>query len=154
MSHVDKPDRLTISGVHRGEQRTLYDARRDTEIPAHGLRLVAIRPADLDADSRGCLRRNPESDITALHKILAHDSDEDRVTDAFRTWLPAQGWTLSTSPRSSLPDATNSSAAHIRSDSSPNSAVARASTYSMVAPAGKPGSCGRNPTWPATARTT
>jgi hypothetical protein len=90
--HFDKPDRLTVSGVHRGEQRALYDARRDTEIPAHGLRLVVIRPADLDADSRGRLRRNQEADLVALRKILAGDS-EARVVDAFRTWLLGQGWT-------------------------------------------------------------
>lgn len=93
MPHFDKPDRLTVSGVHRGEQRALYDARRDTEIPAHGLRLVVIRPADLDADNRGRLHRNREADIAVLRKILARDSDEDRVTDAFRTWLLAHGWT-------------------------------------------------------------
>ncbi|MGW1785946.1 hypothetical protein ACWCQQ_43740 [Streptomyces sp. NPDC002143] len=92
-SHFDKPDKLTVSGVHRGEQRALYDARRDTEIPAHGLRLVVIRPADLDADGRGRLRRNQKADLAALRTILARDSDEDRVTDAFRTWLLAQGWT-------------------------------------------------------------
>ncbi|MFG2960402.1 hypothetical protein ACGF5O_42620 [Streptomyces sp. NPDC048291] len=92
--HFDKPDRLTVSGVHRGEQRALYDARRETEIPAHGLRLVVIRPADLDADGRGRLRRrDQESDLGALEKILARPSDEDRVTDAFRTWLLAEGWT-------------------------------------------------------------
>ncbi|MFF9279097.1 hypothetical protein [Streptomyces griseosporeus] len=91
--HFDKPDRLTVSGVHRGEQRALYDARRDTEIPAHGLRLVVIRPGDLDADRRGRLRRNREADLAALRTMLARDSDEDRVTDAFRTWLLTQGWT-------------------------------------------------------------
>lgn len=91
--HFDKPDKLTVSGVHRGEQRALYDARRDTTIPAHGLRLVVIRPADLDANGRGRLRRNPEADLPVLRKILARTSDEDRVTDAFRTWLLGQGWT-------------------------------------------------------------
>ncbi|MER5597696.1 hypothetical protein [Streptomyces sp. NPDC002265] len=91
--HFDKPDKLTVSGVHRGEQRALYDARREAEIPAHGLRLVVIRPADLDADGRGRLRRNREADLTALQKILARASDEDRVTDAFRTWLLSEGWT-------------------------------------------------------------
>ncbi|MFF7472518.1 hypothetical protein [Streptomyces sp. NPDC008092] len=91
--HFDKPDRLTVSGVHRGEQRALYDGRRDTEIPAHGLRLIVIRPADLDADGRGRLRRNEEADLAALGRILARRSDEDRVTDAFRTWLLAEGWT-------------------------------------------------------------
>lgn len=93
MPHFDKPDKITVSGVHRGEQRALYDARRDAEIPAHGLRLVVIRPADLDADGRGRLRRNEEADLATLKKILARDSDEDRVTDAFRTWLLSQGWT-------------------------------------------------------------
>ncbi|MEU9453096.1 hypothetical protein [Streptomyces sp. NPDC048277] len=93
MPHFDKPDRLTVSGVHRGEQRALYDARRDAEIPAHGLRLIVIRPADLDADGRGRLRRNQEADLAALKRILARHSDEDRVTDAFQTWLLAEGWT-------------------------------------------------------------
>ncbi|MFK4144336.1 hypothetical protein [Streptomyces sp. NPDC004065] len=91
--HFDKPDRLTVSGVHRGEQRALYDARRETEIPAHGLRLVVVRPADLDADGRGRLRRNEEADLAVLRKILARDSDEDRVTDTFRAWLLGRGWT-------------------------------------------------------------
>lgn len=93
MPHLDKPDRLTVSGVHRGEKRTLYDARRDTDIPAHGLRLIIVRPADLDADGRGRLRRNEAADLAALQKILVRHSDEDRVTDAFRTWLLADGWT-------------------------------------------------------------
>ncbi|MFD0306978.1 hypothetical protein [Streptomyces sp. NPDC127119] len=105
--HFDKPDLLTVSGVHRGEQRALYDARRDVEIPAHGLRLVVVRPADLDADSRGRLRRSEKADLAALKKLLSHDtgngrgrgnsgariSDEDRVVDAFRDWLLAEGWT-------------------------------------------------------------
>ena len=91
--HFDKPDRLTVSGVHRGEQRALYDARRETEIPAHGLRLIVVRPADLDADRRGRLRRNEEADLAALRRILTRDSDEDRVTDAFRAWLLGEGWT-------------------------------------------------------------
>lgn len=82
-----------MSEVHRGEQRSLYDARRDTEFPAHGLRLVVVRRADLDADGRGRLRRSEEADVAALQKILARESDEDRVTDTFRTWLLAEGWT-------------------------------------------------------------
>ncbi|MFI1281299.1 hypothetical protein ACH4U5_11170 [Streptomyces sp. NPDC020858] len=91
--HFDKPDKLTVSGVHRGEQRAMYDARRDSLIPARGLRLVVIRPADLDADSRGRLRRNRDSDLEAVRKLLARTRDEDRVTDAFRRWLLSEGWT-------------------------------------------------------------
>ncbi|MGW0867754.1 hypothetical protein [Streptomyces sp. NPDC002611] len=43
-----------------------------------------VRPADLDADGRGRLRRNEEADLAELRKILARDSDENRATDAFR----------------------------------------------------------------------
>lgn len=90
--HFDKPDRLTVSGVPRGEQRALYDARRRTEIPAHGLRLVVIGPSDLDADHRGRLRRTTSSDLAAIRTLLG-TSDEDRVTAVFRAWLIANDWT-------------------------------------------------------------
>ena len=70
LAHFDKPDRLTVSGVHRGLQRALYDARRDELIPAHGIRLIVVTPADLDATPRGRLRRNPDHDLKALAHIL------------------------------------------------------------------------------------
>jgi hypothetical protein len=52
----DKPDRMTVSGVHRGEQRRIYDERKRAAAIAQGYRLVAIRwsrrakplPADLE----------------------------------------------------------------------------------------------------------
>ena len=69
--HFDKPHRLTVSGVHRGLQRALYDKRREDLIPAHGLRLVVIKPADLDADARGRLRRSPGSDLERVRGLLA-----------------------------------------------------------------------------------
>lgn len=62
--------RHTVSGVGRGEQRRIYDLRRDEEIPKHGLRLLTIRPGQLDADRRGQLRRNKEHDRRALKLIL------------------------------------------------------------------------------------
>lgn len=52
----DKPDRLTVSGVHRGEQRRLYDARKRSAAKAHGYRVIAIewsrrrRPQQADLD--------------------------------------------------------------------------------------------------------
>jgi hypothetical protein len=55
--HFDKPDVLTVSGVHRGIQRRIYDKRRAVEIPAHGLRLIVVKPSDLVADRRGRLLR-------------------------------------------------------------------------------------------------
>lgn len=66
----DKPERMTVSGVHRGEQRRRYDERRDREIPAHGLQLLVIKPDDLDADRRGRLHRTRDSDRLVLEGIL------------------------------------------------------------------------------------
>ncbi len=61
----DKPDTTTVSGVHRGEQRRIYDDRRDREIPAQGLRLLIVRPSDLSADSRGCGRSRNSSGLAS-----------------------------------------------------------------------------------------
>jgi hypothetical protein len=69
--HFDKPHRTTVSGVHRGEQRALYDSRRNEGIPAHGMRLVVIKPADLDATSRGRLRRNVDHDFACIRRLLS-----------------------------------------------------------------------------------
>lgn len=70
-SHFDKPNRITVSGVHRGEQRALYDARRDEGIPARGMGLVVIKPADLDAASRGRLRRAVDHGLARIRLLLA-----------------------------------------------------------------------------------
>jgi hypothetical protein len=70
VAFFDKPERLTVSGVHRGEQRRLYDRRREQLIPEHGLRLVVITPAQLDAKPNGRLRRNREHDLAVLIKLL------------------------------------------------------------------------------------
>jgi hypothetical protein len=43
VKHFDKPEILTVSGVHRGVQRRLYDERKAQLIPQNGLRLVAIQ---------------------------------------------------------------------------------------------------------------
>lgn len=69
--HFDKPDRLTVSGVHRGQQRALYDERRNESIPAHGLRLIVIKPADLAASSRGRLLRHRDADLVAVQRLLS-----------------------------------------------------------------------------------
>jgi hypothetical protein len=54
----DKPDRLTVSGVHRGEQRRIYDQRKRSAAREQGYTVLEIpwprRPAperrDRDAD--------------------------------------------------------------------------------------------------------
>lgn len=74
VAHFDKPDVLTVSGVHRGIQRRIYDDRRAAEVPAHGLRLVVIRPSDLTADRSGRLMRRREPDEAALRALLLGDA--------------------------------------------------------------------------------
>lgn len=70
IAHFDKPDRMTGGDAHRGEQRHLYDKRRDTLVPSHGLTLLIVKPAQLDADARGRLRRHLEFDRRALLALL------------------------------------------------------------------------------------
>lgn len=42
VTHFDKPHKMTISGVHRGEQRKIYDQRRREVLPKHGIQLIEI----------------------------------------------------------------------------------------------------------------
>lgn len=77
VAHFDKPDRLTVSGVHRGIQRRMYDDRRAAEVPAHGLRLIVLRPSDLTADDRGRLLRRRAPDETVLRPSLLGEPRPD-----------------------------------------------------------------------------
>jgi hypothetical protein len=65
----DKPNVITVSGVHRGEQRRLYDLRRQELVPAHGLRLVVIRSTDLAGTGRR-LRRDVDHDAPIISNML------------------------------------------------------------------------------------
>jgi hypothetical protein len=66
----DKRDKLTVSGVHRGEQRARYDRRRKGEVPRHGLALVIVRARDLVCDRHGRLLRRAAHDRVALTHLL------------------------------------------------------------------------------------
>ena len=72
VGHFDKPEVMTISGVHRGEQRRRYDERRDDLIPAHGITLWVLTPDELGGNTRGRLTaRNRERDIELLRQAWA-----------------------------------------------------------------------------------
>lgn len=62
--------RATVSGVGRGEQRRLYDSRREQEIPLRGLRLIVIACHDLRATSRGRLLRDRQADRSCIERLL------------------------------------------------------------------------------------
>lgn len=71
--HFDKPGRMTVSGVDRGQQRDLYDRRRATEIPAHGLRYITIPVTALACSQNGRLIREPAAVTRDLCRILDVD---------------------------------------------------------------------------------
>ena len=66
----DKPDKLTVSGVPRGEQRKKYDQRRRDVLPKHGLVLVELSVTDFPCDSQEWLRRAPEIICSVLKASL------------------------------------------------------------------------------------
>lgn len=69
VAHFDKPDRLTVSGVHRGEQRRIYDQRREELIPSHNIRLVIINTTDFVLAGKK-IRRTPEKDLATVTALL------------------------------------------------------------------------------------
>lgn len=81
MPHFDKPHVLTISGVHRGVQRALYDVRRDQEMPRHGIKLVILKPSDLVSGSRGRLLRQRDADMSVIRGMLRAREPRDETAD-------------------------------------------------------------------------
>ena len=60
--------RMTVSGVSRGEQRKIYDERRRTELPKHGIKLVVISYSDFGTSKK--LVRNHDADLKVVKTIL------------------------------------------------------------------------------------
>jgi hypothetical protein len=71
VSFFDKPDRMTVSGVHRGEQRKLYDERRREMLPQHGIYLIEFSYSDFAHNSNKRLIRNQVEDTKVIRSRLA-----------------------------------------------------------------------------------
>ena len=69
VKHFDKPEVMTVSGVHRGLQRRIYDQRRVKLIPKNGLELVVI-PSRSFPLKAGKIVRSPERDLAIVRSIL------------------------------------------------------------------------------------
>lgn len=65
----DKDTKITVSGVPRGEQRKIYDQRRQDVLPKHGIKLVIISYTDFDS-SKNKIKRNKDNDILVIKRIL------------------------------------------------------------------------------------
>lgn len=69
----DKQDNKTVSGVHRGEQRKIYDERRATQLPLHGIKLIEIAYSVFNCDSQKRIVRDYENDVKKIENILEHE---------------------------------------------------------------------------------
>jgi hypothetical protein len=77
VSFFDKPDKVTVSGVDRGEQRKIYDERRRKFLPENGIDLIEISYSDLVHGSQKRLTRDKEKDEKILREILKRYMDRD-----------------------------------------------------------------------------
>lgn len=77
VNFFDKPNKMTVSGVHRGEQRRIYDERRRKILPKHNIDLIEISFTDFNYDRQKRIIRNREKDIEIvkqkLQKYLPND---------------------------------------------------------------------------------
>lgn len=70
VTFFDKPNRITVSGVHRGEQRKIYDERRRQVLPQHGLQLIEFSYSDFKYDSQKRILRNASFDEEIIRQKL------------------------------------------------------------------------------------
>jgi hypothetical protein len=68
--HFDKPDRKTVSGVSRGEQRKIYDNRRREVLYAMGITQVDIAHTSLTVGRSGKLSRDRARDKDFIRRAL------------------------------------------------------------------------------------
>ena len=62
--------RMTASGVPRGQQRQIYDDRKRTELPNHGIALVEFSYSEFLHNSKGRLCRHPAQDREVVRRRL------------------------------------------------------------------------------------
>jgi len=70
VSFFDKVDKMTVSRVHRGEQRKRYDERRRQVLPKHGIKLIEISYSNFSFNSYNRIIRNPEKDKIIIREKL------------------------------------------------------------------------------------
>jgi hypothetical protein len=66
----DKPNKITASGVTRGEQRKIYDARRNEVLPKNGIKLIQIPYYNFGLNRSKQLIKNKKEDRKVIFDIL------------------------------------------------------------------------------------
>lgn len=69
-SFFDKPEKLTISGISRQEQRKIYDNRRKELLPLHGITLIEIPYYIFEYNSHNRINRNLWNDVSKVRDLL------------------------------------------------------------------------------------
>lgn len=69
--HFDKPNKITVSGVSRGKQRQIYDQRRLTVLPQHGVTVIVLRYDQFAVNSQGRLKRSIADDLAVIRCELS-----------------------------------------------------------------------------------
>jgi hypothetical protein len=70
VKHFDKPNVMTVSGVHRGEQRRIYDERKKELLLKNGIQLLHISYDMFECTRNGKLIRNKKKDEEVVRGIL------------------------------------------------------------------------------------
>ncbi|WP_314243872.1 HTH domain-containing protein [Empedobacter tilapiae] len=70
VSFFDKPNKITVSGVNRGEQRKIYDQRRRDILPKNGIKLIEISYSDFNYDKQKRIIRDKNKDSDILKHII------------------------------------------------------------------------------------
>jgi len=70
VAHFDKPNKMTISGVHRGEQRKIYDERRRQVLPQNDIKFVEISYSDFNHNRQKRIIRNIKNDTEIVEQKL------------------------------------------------------------------------------------
>lgn len=70
VSHFDKPNKMTVSGMHRGEQRARYEQLRRDILPQHGIQLLEIDYSSFKVSGSKKLVRDKENDIQVIESLL------------------------------------------------------------------------------------
>lgn len=70
VKHFDKPDKLTVCGVHRGEQHKLYDRRKRSILPTQGIKIIDISYSAFPCSSNGKILRDKSIDLSIIRKNI------------------------------------------------------------------------------------
>ena len=71
ITFFDKPNRMTVSGVHRGEQRKIYDERRRIVLPKHNIKLIEISYSEFNHDNQKRIIRDNKFDEAVIRQRLS-----------------------------------------------------------------------------------